>query len=104
MKLVLLLSWNKNYLRQKNNIVFYKIIRSVYITENSSYRSLKNRSCVTVFGPCSATLTVGEPLGDVFGSANLDFRISVTGIFNETNASKIIMSFNRPCYAITKNA
>ena len=35
-------------------------IRSVYFTENSGYRSLKNRSCVTVFGSCSATLTVGE--------------------------------------------
>ena len=47
--------------------------RSVYFTENSGYRSLKNRSCVTVFDSCSATLTVGEPLGDVSGSANHDF-------------------------------
>ena len=61
--------------------------RSVYFTENSGYRSLKNRSCVTVFGFCSATLTVGEPLGDVSGSANHDFRISVTGIFCEIGAS-----------------
>ena len=60
---------------------------SVYFTENSGYRSLKNRSCVTVFGSCSATLTVGEPLGDVFGSANQDFRTSATGISGEIAAS-----------------
>ena len=61
--------------------------RSVYFTENSGYRSLKNRSCVTVFGSCSVTLTVGEPLGDVSGSANHDFRTSVTGISGEIDAS-----------------
>ena len=60
---------------------------SVYFTENSGYRSLKNRSCVTVFGSCSVTLTVGEPLGDVSGSANHDFRTSVTGISGEIDAS-----------------
>ena len=51
---------------------------------------MKNRrpSCVTVFGSCSATLTVGEPVGDVSGSANHDFRTSVTGIFGEIDASK----------------
>ena len=48
-------------------------IQSVYFTENSGYRSLKNRSCVTVFSSCSVTLTVGEPLGDVSDSANHDF-------------------------------
>ena len=58
-------------------------LRSVYFTENSGYRSLKNCSCVTVFGSCSATLTVGEPLGYVSGSANHDFRTSVTGISGE---------------------
>ena len=62
---------------------------SVYFTENSGYRSLKNRSCVTVFGSCSATLTVGEPLGDVSGSANHHFRTSVTGISGEIDASYI---------------
>ena len=34
------------------------------------------------------TLTVGEPLGDVSGSANHDFRTSVTGISGEIDASK----------------
>ena len=69
-------------------------MRSVYFTENSGYRSLKNRSCVTVFGSCSATLTVGEPLGDVSGSANHDFRTSVTGISGEIDASiNIIIQF-----------
>ena len=62
---------------------------SVYFTENSGYRSLKNRSCVTVFGSCSVTLTVGEPLGDVYGSANHDFRTSVTGIFGEIEGVSI---------------
>ena len=62
-------------------------IRSVYFTENSGYRSLKNRNCVTLFGSCSATLTVGEPLGDVCGSTNHDFRTSVTGISGEIDAS-----------------
>ena len=62
-------------------------IRSVYFTENSGYRSLKNRSCVTVFGSCSATLAVGEALGDVSGSANHDFRTSVTAISGEIDAS-----------------
>ena len=33
------------------------------------------------------TLTVGEPLEDVSGSANHDFRTSVTGISGEINAS-----------------
>ena len=60
---------------------------SVYFTENSGYRSLKNRSYVTVFGSCSATLTVGKPLGDVSGSTNHDFRTSVTGISDEIGAS-----------------
>ena len=60
---------------------------SVYFTENSDYRSLKNRSCVTIFGSCSVTLTVGEPFGDVSGSANNDFRTSVTGISGEIDAS-----------------
>ena len=50
-------------------------------------KGLKNRSCVTVFGSCSATLTVGEPLGDVSGSANHDFRTSVPGISGEIDAS-----------------
>ena len=66
-------------------------LRSVYFTENSGYRSLKNRSCVTVFGSCCATLTVGEPLGDVSGSANHDFRTSVTGISCEIDASYSLM-------------
>ena len=48
---------------------------------------MKNRSCVTVFGSCSATLTEGEPLGDVSGSANHDFQTSVTGISSEIDAS-----------------
>ena len=61
--------------------------RSVYFTENSGYQSLKNRSCVTVFSSCSATLTVGEPLGDISGSVNHDFRTSVTGISGEIDAS-----------------
>ena len=61
--------------------------RSVYFTENSGYRSLKNCSCVTVFGFCSATLTVGEPLGNVSSSANHNFRTSVTGISSEIAAS-----------------
>ena len=52
----------------------------------------ENRSCVTVFGSCSATLTVGEPLGDVSGSANHDFRTSVTGISGEIDASYGIIS------------
>ena len=60
---------------------------SVYFTENSGNRSLKNCSCVTVFGSCSVTPTVGEPLGDVFGSANHDFRTSVTKISDEIDAS-----------------
>ena len=63
------------------------IPRSVYFTENSGYRSLKNRSCVTVFGSCSVALTVGEPLGDVSSSANHNFRTSVTGISGEIDAS-----------------
>ena len=65
------------------------IKRSVYFTENSGYQSLKNRSCVTVFGSCSATLTVGEPLGDVFGSVNHNFRTSVTRISGEIDFSLI---------------
>ena len=60
---------------------------SVYFTKNSGYRSLKNRSCVTVFGSCSVILTVGEPLGDVSGSASQDFRTLVTGISGEIDAS-----------------
>ena len=63
--------------------------QSVHFIENSSYRSLKNRSCVTVFGPCSATLTVGEPLRHVSGSANHDFRTSITGISSEIAASNM---------------
>ena len=55
-------------------------------------KCLKNRSCVTVFGSCSATLTVGEPLGDVSGSANHDFRTSVTGISGEIDASIFVFS------------
>ena len=62
-------------------------LRGVYFTKNSGYGSLKNRSCITVFGSCSATLTVGEPLGDVSSSANHDFRTSITGIFSEIDAS-----------------
>ena len=69
------------------------LLGSVYFTENSGYRSLKNRSCVTVFGSCSATLTVGEPLGDVSGSANHDFRTSVTGISGEIDASFLLLPF-----------
>ena len=60
---------------------------SVYFTKNFDYRSLKNRSCVIVFGFCSVTLTVGEPLGDVSGSANHDFRTLITGISSEIDAS-----------------
>ena len=60
---------------------------SVYFTKNSSYKSLKNRSYVIVFGSYSATLTVGKPLGDVSGSANHDFQTSVTGISDEIGAS-----------------
>ena len=60
---------------------------SVYFTENSDCRSLKNCSCITVFGSCTATLSVGEPLGDVSGSANHDFRTSVTGISGGIDAS-----------------
>ena len=67
--------------------IAYCIFGSVYFTENSGYRSLKNRSCVTVFGSCSVTLTVGELLGDVSCSANHDFRTSVTRIFGEIDAS-----------------
>ena len=67
----------------QNFLIFF---RSVYFTENSGYRSLKNRSCVTVFGSCSATLTVGEPLGYVSGYANHDFRTSVTEISGEIAA------------------
>ena len=59
-------------------------LRSVHFTKNSGYRSLKNRSSITVFGSCSATLTVGEPLGDVSGSANHDFQTS--GISGEIDA------------------
>ena len=44
------------------------------------------------------TLTVGEPLGDVSGSANHDFRTSVTVISGEIDASYI--SF----YAKLRNA
>ena len=62
-------------------------LQSVYFTENSCYRSLKNRNCVTVFGSCSATLTVGKPLGDVYRFANHDFRTSVTGISGEIATS-----------------
>ena len=40
-----------------------------------------------IFGSCSVTLTEGEPLGDVSGSANHDFRTSVTGISGEIDAS-----------------
>ena len=65
-------------------------IRSVYFTENSGYRSLKNRSCITISGSCSATLTVGELLGDVSGSANHDFQTSVTRISGEIDASYFI--------------
>ena len=62
---------------------------SVYFTENSGYRSLKNHSCVTVFGSCNVTLTVAESLGDVSGSANHDFRTSATGISGEIDASLV---------------
>ena len=70
-----------------------KIEGSVYFTENSGYRSLKNRSCVTVFGSCSVTLTVMEPLEDVSGSANHDFRtscgVSVMGPTSESSTSAV---------------
>ena len=75
-------------------IIIAKKIRSVYFTENSGYRSLKNRSCVTVFSSCSVTLTEGELLGDASGSANHDFRTSVTGISGEIDASK---KYQRSC-------
>ena len=65
-----------------------KNLGSVYFTENSGYRSLKNCSCITIFGSCSATLTVGELFGDVSGSANHNFQTSVTGISGEIDASK----------------
>ena len=65
-------------------------VESVYFTENSGHRSLKNHSCVTVFGSCSVTLTVGEPLKDVSGSANHDFRTSVTGISGEIDTSNFV--------------
>ena len=77
------------YIRGNVNV----FVGSVYFTENSGYRSLKNRSCVTIFGSCSATLTVGEPLGDVSGSANHDFRTSVTGISGEIDASIFAVFF-----------
>ena len=64
----------------------------VYFTENSGHQSLKNRSCATVFDSCNATLTVGEPLGDVSGSANHNFRTSVTGISGEINASFLFLT------------
>ena len=35
----------------------------------------------------SVTLAVGEPLGNVSGSSNHDFRTSVSGIFDEIDAS-----------------
>ena len=57
---------------------------------------MKNRSCVTVFGSCSATLTVGEPLGDVSGSVNHDFLTSVTGISSEIDASIIYSKCTKP--------
>ena len=76
-----------NFVDIRNNAF---LLRSVYFTENSGYRSLKNRSCATVFGSCSATLTVGEPLGDVSGSTNHDFRTLVTGISGEIDASFLL--------------
>ena len=38
-------------------------VRSVYFTENSGYRSLKNRSCITIFGSSSATHSRGTVRG-----------------------------------------
>ena len=64
----------------------------VYFTENSGYQSLKNRSCVIVLNSCNATLTVGESLGNVYGSANYDFRTSVTGISGEIDASFLFLT------------
>ena len=72
-------------------LIFCQMYSGVFFTKNSGYRSLKNRSCVTVFGSCGVTLTVGEPLGDVSGSANHNFRTSVTGISGEIDASNIIL-------------
>ena len=66
-------------------------LRSVYFTKNFDYRSLKNPSCATVFSSCSATLTVGESLGDVCGFANHDFRTSVTGVSGEIDASLTLL-------------
>ena len=73
------------------SLLLLLLLGSVYFTKNSGYRSLKNRSCVTVFGSCSATLTVGEPLGDVSGFANNNFRTSVTGISGEIDASLLLL-------------
>ena len=58
-----------------------------YFTENSGYRSLKNRSCIAISGFCSSTLAVGKPLGDVSGSESHDFRTSVTGTSGEIDTS-----------------
>ena len=48
----------ETYLFKQSDIWYnsksYFKIRSVYFTENSGYRSLKNRSCVTVFSSRSA--------------------------------------------------
>ena len=71
---------------------------SVYFTKNSGYQSLKNRSCVTVFGSCSVTLTVGEPLGDVSGFTNHNFWTSVTGISGEIDAFNIIIELASLAY------
>ena len=67
--------------------IIWNKIKEVYFTKNSGYRSLKNRSCVIVFGSLSVTLTVGELFGDVSGSANHDFRTLVTRISDEIDAS-----------------
>ena len=91
------LTWEPHIQYQEKNWYYCKRVnlkqlvllqkQSVYFTKNSGYRSLKNRSCITVFGSCSATLTVGESLGDVSDSANHDFRTSVTEISGEIDAS-----------------
>ena len=86
MKLSMTISEGKKLVQEK--VLTAKGQGSVYFTKNSGYRSLKNCSCVTVFGSCSVTLTIGEPLGDVFGSANHDFRTSITRISDEIDASQ----------------
>ena len=106
LKFVLVLEMSYKILFALFNFVLLDLFffQSVYFTENSGYRSLKNRSCVTVFGSCSATLTVGEPLGDVTGFANHDFRTSVTGIFGEIDASFFFCIFLRLFFHVVLSA